>query len=86
LERVGEWGERIKAENQKARYENDSAHHMLLFKAMKYFQPERKKKNKNKNKNTSQLFLFHPNWVVCPLAVAMTTAALLLLHLDLFPN
>lgn len=52
----------------------------LLFKAVRCFQPEKKKKE------NPQLFLFHPSWAVCPFAVAMTTASLLLLHLDLFPN
>lgn len=46
-----------------------------------------KKKDKRKTPTkTTQLFLFPLNWVVRPFAVAMTTAAVLFLHLDLFPN
>lgn len=65
---------------QEALFKTDSVGHMPPVQSGEMFSA-RKKKKKN-----PQLFLFHPSWVVCPFPVAMTTAALLLLHLVLFPN
>lgn len=72
-----------RGETQKAVCESGSVSHVPPFQSSGMFSI--RKKNEKKPE-TTQLFLFHPNWVVCPFAVAMATAALLLLHLDLFPN
>jgi hypothetical protein len=65
--------------DQETVLQTDSVSHMPLVQSTEMF-------STTKGGKTLQLFLFHPSWVVCPFAVAMTTAALLLLHLDLFPK
>lgn len=65
---------------QEALFKTDSVGHMPPVQSGEMFSARKKKKE------NPQLFLFHPSWAVCPFAVAMTTASLLLLHLDLFPN
>lgn len=77
----GQWGV-LRGKDQEQGIRMTMSATCLLFRAIERFQSERKMKKKPR----TQLFLFHLNWIVCPFAVAMTTGALLLLHLDLFPN
>lgn len=74
----------VEGKNQEPMCWYDSVSHVFPFQRSGMFSI-RKKNEKNKTK-TTQLFLFHLDWAVCPFVVAMTTAAFHLLHLDLFPN